>query len=73
MRFLQAQVQLQRAQANLKRAERQLLGEREELAAVVGSPELELSALEDRLDMVDHNPIERETALSKLLACSPLC
>ena len=69
--LLQAQVQLQRARANLKRADRQLQGAREELAAVVGSPELELTALEDRLDIVDQNPIEREAALANLLMCSP--
>lgn len=69
--LLQANVQLQRAKANSQMADRRLRGAWEELTAVMGMPELAPTQLADDLDPVGVEPIDRDTALMNLLACSP--
>jgi cobalt-zinc-cadmium efflux system outer membrane protein len=69
--LLQSEVELQRSRANLRRQERKLQGAWEELTAVIGMPELIASPLEDRLEDASVATIDRETALTNLLTCSP--
>lgn len=69
--LLQAQVRLQRAQANLHVAERRDQGAWEELVAVIGMPELPRSALQGELELDGSALIDRDAALENLLACSP--
>jgi cobalt-zinc-cadmium efflux system outer membrane protein len=69
--LLQAQVESRRAAANLQMAERQYQGTWEGLAAVIGAPDLQRTALEGDLEFGNAKPIEREEALANLLACSP--
>jgi cobalt-zinc-cadmium efflux system outer membrane protein len=69
--LLQAQLELQKARANLQMAERRYQGAWEELAAIVGEPELTPIPLEDQLDFDGATTIDRETALVNLLTCSP--
>jgi cobalt-zinc-cadmium efflux system outer membrane protein len=68
---LEGQVQLARSRAELQRAERRLMGAWEELAAVVGQPDLPPMFLEDRLEFGEAERIDRDTALANLLMCSP--
>jgi cobalt-zinc-cadmium efflux system outer membrane protein len=69
--LLQAQLELQRAKANLLSAERRYQGAWEQLGAVIGEPDLPPSPLEGELDFDDQNRIDRETVLANLLTCSP--
>jgi cobalt-zinc-cadmium efflux system outer membrane protein len=69
--LLQAEVESQRAKVNLQMAERQYQGAWEELAAVVATPDLQQTSLAGELDFGNTTAIDRETALSNLLACSP--
>jgi cobalt-zinc-cadmium efflux system outer membrane protein len=70
--LLQAQVQLQRAQATLLMAELRHQGSWEELAAVVGLPDLGPTPLEGSLEFEDGGTLNREDALNYLLlTCSP--
>jgi outer membrane protein, heavy metal efflux system len=69
--LLQAQVQLHRAQAELQRAESRLQGAYESLAAVIGMQQLSAAPLADSLELQSPDRIDRETALTNLLACSP--
>jgi cobalt-zinc-cadmium efflux system outer membrane protein len=68
---LRAQVESQRANANLQLAELEYKATWEELAAVVGAPELRETALEGKLDFANAQRMDQEAALSNLLACSP--
>jgi cobalt-zinc-cadmium efflux system outer membrane protein len=69
--LLQAQIEFQRAKANFQRIESQLRGSWEELAAVVGNPDLQQASLAGELDFGDATPLNRKDALANLLACSP--
>jgi outer membrane protein, heavy metal efflux system len=68
---LQSQMELKRTQTQLEMAKSRLRGSREELAAVVGIPDLEISPLNGSLDFADSDHIDRDAALINLLACSP--
>jgi cobalt-zinc-cadmium efflux system outer membrane protein len=68
---LQAQLESQRAVTDLQVVERQYQSTWEELAAVIGIPELEQTALVGELEFGDAKPLDRDSALSNLLACSP--
>lgn len=69
--LLRAQVALDRAQTNLRVAERRYQGSREELAAVVGAPEIAIGKLEGTLDFGKNEALDRSLALGNLLSCSP--
>jgi len=69
--LLQANVQFQRSKANLQMAESRQRGAWEELAAVIGMPELAPTELADALDLQGAERIDRDTALMNLLMCSP--
>ena len=69
--MLQAQLELQRAKANLQAAERRYQGAWEELGAVIGEPDMPPTTLEDELDFDAGSTIDRDTALTNLLTCSP--
>jgi outer membrane protein, heavy metal efflux system len=69
--LLQANVQLQRAKANVQMAESRVRGAWEELTAVIGMPELAPTELADALDLEGVEQIDRDTALMNLLTCSP--
>jgi cobalt-zinc-cadmium efflux system outer membrane protein len=69
--LLQAQLELQRASANRQMAQRRYQGAWEELAAIIGEPDLPPSSLLDQLDFDGAERIDRETALVNLLTCSP--
>lgn len=69
--LLQAQVQSQRAQANLQRVDRQYQGSWEQLAAIIGVPDMAPTRLGGSLEPQEHATVDREAALNDLLACSP--
>ena len=68
---LQAQLELQRARANLQMAERRYQGAWEELRAVIGEPDMPLTSLQDGLEFEGDSTIDREIVLTNLLTCSP--
>jgi outer membrane protein, heavy metal efflux system len=68
---LQSRMELQRSRTHLQTAQRRLQGSREELAAVVGMPELQITALAGTLDFNLGQVLDRDAALNNLLACSP--
>lgn len=68
---LQSQMELKRTETQLEMAKSRLRGSREELAAVIGIPDLEISPLNGSLDFADADLIDRDAALANLLACSP--
>lgn len=69
--LLQANIQLQRAQANLAMAKRRLQGSWEQLAAVIGQPEMDMTPLDGTLEFAESDFLNRDEVLSYLLACSP--
>ena len=69
--LLQAQVQLQRTKANMQMAQRRHQGAWEQLAAVVGVPDMPPSVLAGGLEFEKGASIERDAALQYLLDCSP--
>ena len=52
-------------------ADRQYRGAWEELAAVIGTPELQMTPLQDELEFRNEPPLDRETTISNILVCSP--
>lgn len=69
--MLQAEVQVSRARAELRSAERRYLGHWQELTAYVGIPTLEPAALAGDLEVSDQDILDETTVLSELLRCSP--
>lgn len=68
---LRAEVQFQRARAEHERAKRQLEGAWEELAAMIGAPEMDRPRLQADLSFSDKNRLDRDAALAEVLAGSP--
>jgi cobalt-zinc-cadmium efflux system outer membrane protein len=68
---LQVQVAAQRARANLQSSESRYRSEWEELAAVIGMPDMQPTHLEGKLDFDNTKPLDRDAALADLLAYSP--
>jgi cobalt-zinc-cadmium efflux system outer membrane protein len=68
---LQGRIQLQRAQANLKAAERRLQASWEQLAAVVGEPDMGMASLEGTLEFSSSELLNRDEVYANLLASSP--
>ena len=68
---LQSQVELQRAKTNFQMVDRQYRGAWEELAAVIGTPELQMTPLQDEFEFRNEPPLDRETTISNILVCSP--
>lgn len=69
--LLQAEIQLQRAKADIQAAGRRYQGAWKELAAVIGMPQMQPLTLEGGLELRDTVPIDRDAALQQLLDCSP--
>jgi cobalt-zinc-cadmium efflux system outer membrane protein len=69
--LLQAQIQLQRANANIQAAKRRYRGAWEELTAVIGVPDLAPTKLATDLELSENAPIDRDGALQHLLDHSP--
>jgi len=69
--LLQSQIQVQRAQADLRTAERRFQGSWQELTAVAGVPDIPPAALEGELELRAGTVLDREAALINLLTCSP--
>jgi len=68
---LQAEVAAQRAKANLQMSESRYRSSWEELAAVIGMPDMQPTHLEGKLDFQNVKPLERDATLADLLTCSP--
>jgi cobalt-zinc-cadmium efflux system outer membrane protein len=69
--LLQAQIQYQRAKANLQVAERRYQAAWESLTAVIGLPGAAPSPLEGSLEREGDEVLDREATLAYLLNCSP--
>jgi outer membrane protein, heavy metal efflux system len=69
--FLQAKIEKQRSESELRTAERRAQGSMEALAAVIGLPDLGDGKLSGKLDVDYSTEFSREELLSNLLACSP--
>jgi cobalt-zinc-cadmium efflux system outer membrane protein len=69
--LLQAQVQLQRARANVQMAERRYQGAWEQLTAVAGTPGIAVASLGNDLERQTEVILDRQETLEHLLACSP--
>lgn len=69
---LQAQVESQKAKAELQRAEREYQAAWDQLAAFVGLPELPQKSVDGKLDFDNAERIDRDAAITNLLACSPM-
>lgn len=68
---VQAQLELHRSQTQLTAAQTRLQGSYEQLAAVVGAPEQSFNSLAGELALDEPQAIDRETALTNILTCSP--
>lgn len=68
---LRAKVQSQRAQADLRTAERRYQGSWEELTAVVGVPDMPIATLPGTLESSNNKMLDRDTILNNLLMGSP--
>jgi cobalt-zinc-cadmium efflux system outer membrane protein len=68
---LQGRIQLQRAQANLKTAERRLQASWEQLAAFTGEPDMTMAPLDGSLEFATNEFLNRDEAYASMLACSP--
>jgi cobalt-zinc-cadmium efflux system outer membrane protein len=68
---LRAEVEYQRAQAEQERSRRRLEGAWEELAAMIGAPEMARPRLNDYLTFSNESRLNRDSALAEVLANSP--
>ena len=69
--LLQAEVQVDRARASGRAAERHYEGNWRELAAYVGEPEMEAEPLDGVLEITEDQVLDAETTVRRLLDCSP--
>jgi len=69
--MLQAEIAYQRASANRQMGERRLQSCWEQLAAIVGEPDLPFNHLEGQLEFAGEDSFNRDAALAHLLECSP--
>lgn len=69
--LLQAEVQVHRARAALRAAERHYQGRWRELAAYVGVPNLDKTPLSGNLEIAEDEVLDADTIIQQLINCSP--